>query len=146
MATSLTVDHRDFDRSINNLLEMGNVRRRDIAKIFKDADREIINKAKGLAGRSEKGVQSNRRYPSRNHPAGNLRRSIVFRTSKRYKLVYYVIVKAWYDQIYIGGTKFYKPPKEHPFIRNAVAMTNTSVTNKIRDALGKLTQKTAHNV
>jgi len=101
---TFTTDYSEFNNSVNKLLKLGEVRRRDIQKVFSSASRPTISSAKSGAGRSFEGVVFSR-YESRKHPSGTLRSSIVFRTSKTQRLVYYVIAKAWYSQIVIVGSK-----------------------------------------
>jgi len=77
MATTFTVDLTGYNASIKRLYEMGEIRRRDIADIFRKADRGIVSSAKATVGVSEKGAYS-KQYPSRTHPKGHLKKSIRF--------------------------------------------------------------------
>jgi hypothetical protein len=132
--TTIEVDFSELNQAVDRLYKMGEVRRRDIAKVFRDASRPQIQTAKRNAGKSKKGAYS-LQYDSRTHPAGNLRKSIKFVTSKKFKNVYYVNAGAWYSMIYAGGHGSFAG---NPFMSNAINSTETSVTNNIREGLFKL--------
>lgn len=101
---SFETDFSQFNNSVERLLKLGQIRKRDIAQVFRSASRPLVSSAKSGAGRSSQGVVYSR-FTSRLHTSGNLARSIKFRVSKRRKFVYYVTPTAWYHQIVIAGSK-----------------------------------------
>lgn len=139
--TSWKIDYREFEQAINRAYAMGEVRKRDISAIFRKADRRIVNSAKATAGRSPKGMIS-KKYPSRSHPSGWLKRNIKFKTSKKYKLVYYVNSGAFYSMAYVKGHAGWKG---NPFMETAIRNTETAVTNDIRNGLKQLTERVWKN-
>jgi hypothetical protein len=137
----MTVDMSGYNASIQRLMKMGEVRRRDIADIFRKADRGVVSLAKATVKKSPHGVKSNR-YASRTHESGNLRKGIGFAVSKKYALVYYVRAKAWYDMIYTRGHGSFMG---NPFIERAVSIRGGQAYNQIKQGLDKLIQRVKEN-
>ena len=133
----LTVDLTGYNASIKRLYEMGEVRRRDIADIFRKADKGIISTAKQTVRVSDKGAYS-KQYASRTHPKGFLRRSIKFKVSKKYKLVYYVNPDAWYSQIYSTGHGSFMGNR---FMERAVSIRGSQAERLVRKGLDALIQR-----
>lgn len=134
----MEVDLTEFTAATNRAYSMGEVRRRDIAKVFRDANNPAIKTAKSLAEKSTFGSYSFK-YPKRTHTAGNLKRGVRFRVSKRYKLVYYMVSSAWYSAIYSTGHHSFSGNK---FMARAWHYQKNIVTSDIKDGLGKLTKRT----
>lgn len=137
MPNNVEIDFSEFEKSINRAYQMGEIRKRDITKVFRDADRSLIRTMKSFAPRGKKDVIS-KKYPSRSHKRGNLRREIKFKTSRKYKLVYYVNPGAYYTIMYVGGHGSWTG---NNFIERAIESTKTQVTGNIKDGLTKLTIK-----
>lgn len=143
MPDGLTVDFKEFNAATKRALEMGEVRKRDIADIFRRSNRPVISLAKSTIQRSRYGGYASRGkktgslYTSRAHTPGNLKRSIGFKVSRKYMLTYWVRPKAWYSAIYAGGHGTWGG---NPFMERAWAIAGESVTNNIRRELGKLIQ------
>ena len=135
------IDFTEFEAAVNRAYQMGEVRKRDITDIFRKADRAIINAAKASAGKSPKGMIS-KKYPSRSHPSGFLRRNIKFKTSKKYKMVWYVNSGAFYSMAYIQGHKGWAG---NPYMEKSIRQTESSVTNDIRAGLKSLIERTWKN-
>ena len=138
---TFTVDLTEFEAAINRAYKMGEIRKRDITDIFRKADRTLVSAAKAGAGRSQKGMIS-KKYPSRSHPSGFLRRNIKFKTSKKYKMVWYVNSGAFYSMAYIKGHHAWQG---NPFMERAIRQTESSVTNDIRAGLKTLIERTWKN-
>ncbi len=151
MDITAKIDFREFEAALARLKKMGDVRKRDISKVFRDASKPIVNSAKKYAGRSAEGVVFSK-YKSRIHQKGNLKKSIKFRTSKKFRLVYYVTPTAWYSQIvaaghtageipkgkaaYMGGIGWrrgkYKSTDPNYFMRDAINNNmQTSISNQM---------------
>ena len=103
----------------------------------------MVERAKMTAHRSKHGAYS-LQYPSRTHRAGTLRKGIAFKPSKKYKLTYWVISKAWYTAIYVSPNQRKRNYEGHQFIKIAWNNTSRKVGYWVRDGLGKLI-KTAWN-
>lgn len=144
MESSMTVDLSEFRAATERAYRMGEVRKRDISKVFRDSNRQTIKTAKGLATKSDRGAYS-LQYSSRTHTAGALRRGIKFKTSKRYKLVYYVRSMVWYSAIYNTRSLRRKKFGGLQFIERAWQIIQGPVTYQIKDGLGRLTQKEWQN-
>ena len=140
-AVDFKIDFSEFDKAVNRLYQMHEIRRRDVADVFRKADRPLVSAAKQAAGKSKKGMIS-KKYPSRSHTAGHLRREIKFKTSKKYKFVYYVNSGAFYSMAYIKGHKGWPG---NPFMERAIRQTESQVSNDIKKGLMKLTQKEWQN-
>jgi hypothetical protein len=137
----MTVDLSEFRAATDRAYRMGEVRRRDIAKVFRDANSQTIKTAKTLVKRSKRGSYS-LQYPSRTHTAGALRRGVKFKVSKKYNLVYYVLSTAWYSAIYATGHGSWKGNK---FIESAWQTSQNPVTESIKNGLSRLTENTWKN-
>ena len=141
MPDGFTIDFSEFNRAVDRAMKMGDVRRRDIADVFRKADRPMIRSAKATV-KSAKRDTISRAYPSRSHRRGNLKRGIGFAVSKRKKLVYYVRSKAWYTGIYVTGHGSYMG---NSFIERARHIYESSIINKVKRDLGKLIERTWKN-
>lgn len=141
MPKTVEIDMTEYTAAVNRAYNMGTIRRRDIAAVFRNADRPLISAAKRLAPRGRKDVISNK-YASRSHKRGNLRRGIGFVVSKKQKLVYWVRSKAWYTQIVVVGHGSYSG---NPFMERAVNATESQVVMTIKDGLKSLLEKTWRN-
>ncbi len=137
MRNSLEVDLTGYNASIQRLMKLGEVRRRDIADVFRKADRGVVSLARATAGRSAKGMVS-KKYPSRSHPAGALKRGIGFAVSKKRTLVYYVRSKAWYTMAYIRGHGAWGG---NPFMERAVTVKEGQTKRLLEQGLNKLIQR-----
>lgn len=140
-AIEFKIDFSEYEKAVNRLYQMHEIRRRDIAAVFRNADKSLVRAAKQAAGKSKKGMIS-KKYPSRSHTAGHLRREIKFKTSKKYKFVYYVNSGAFYSMAYIKGHKGWAG---NPFMERAIRQTEAQVSNDIKNGLMKLTQKEWQN-
>jgi hypothetical protein len=130
-------DYTGYNASIKRLYEMDKVRRRDIADIVRKADKWIIATAKATVKNSKKGAIS-KKYPSRSHPSGFLKKSIKFKVSKKFKLVYYVNPDAWYSMIYSKGHgKFLG----NPFIDRAVSIRGSQAERLVKKGLDELIKR-----
>lgn len=130
------VDYSSYARAVDNLLKMDGVKATHIERVFRNADKPLVQSAKMIAHRSRSGMYS-KKYPSRTHKAGHLRSSIRFTKSRKYKLTYYVNPSAWYNLIYqVPGKK--RNWDGHPFIKYAWNNTRQKVNYWIRDGLNKL--------
>jgi len=137
MATSFTVDYTGFNASIKRLYEMGEVRRRDIADVFRKADKGVVSTAKQTVGVSKKGAYS-KEYASRTHAKGNLRKKISFKVSKRQKFVYYVTRGTWYALIYSTGHGSFMGNR---FMERAVSIRGSQAERLVRKGLNELIQR-----
>ena len=133
MAT-ITVDFSEFNAAAARMYKMGEIRRRDIANVFRTASRPQVSAAKRTAGKSRKGAYS-KQYASRSHPAGFLRRKVKFSVSKKFSHVYYVNSAAWYSMIYTVGHGTFSGV---PFMSKAINQTEAQVMSNIRQGLFKL--------
>lgn len=131
------VDMTEFNASIQRLLKMGEVRRRDISEVFRKADKGIISLARATVGKSPKGMKS-KKYPARTHTSGNLRRGIGFAVSKKRNLVYYIRPRAWYAMIYAHGHHSWPG---NPFMERAVSIKEGQTNRLIREGLSRLVEK-----
>lgn len=138
MPDGLIVDASLYERKINRLYQMGTVRRRDISKVFSDADKSLISLAKANVAMSKRGV-SDKLYASRTHKRGNLRRGIGFAVSKKYRLVYFVRPKAWYRHIYSTGHHSYMG---NPFMERAFFIKQNTVMRSIERGMKRLIERT----
>lgn len=138
---SFKIDFTEFNQAVNRAYSMGEIRKRDITDVFRSADRLLVSAARASAGRSKGGMIS-KKYPSRSHPAGWLKKNIKFKASKRYKLVYYVNSGAFYSKAYIIGHHSWTG---NPFIEKAIRATEIGVVNQIREGLKTLTERTWKN-
>jgi hypothetical protein len=136
----IEIDFSEYERAVNRAYNMGEIRRRDIADVFRRADRPLVSAAKRNAPKGRKDVKV--RSAARSHTKGNLRRGIGFAVSKKSKLVYYVRSKAWYTQIVVVGHGSYGGNR---FMARAMDATLGPVTNQIKEGLMKLTQKVWQN-
>jgi hypothetical protein len=134
---SFTVDLTGYNASIKRLYEMGEVRRRDIADIFRKADKGVLSMAKATVRVSKKGAYS-KEYASRTHPKGYLRKSIKFKVSRKFKMVYYVNPGAWYAMIYTRGHGRFMG---NPFIERAVLIRGSQAERLVRKGLDELIQR-----
>ena len=137
MGATFTVDMTGYNASIKRLYEMGEVRRRDIADIFRKADKGIISSAKSTVAVSKKGAYS-KEYASRTHAKGFLRKSIKFKVSKKFKLVYYVNPDAWYSMIYARGHGRFMG---NPFMERAISIRGGQAERLVRKGLDDLIQR-----
>ena len=141
MSATFNIDFTELNQAINRAYQMGDIRKRDISAVFRKADRSLVSVAKRSAGKSPHGMTSIK-YPSRSHPSGFLKRNIKFKTSKKYKLVYYVNSGAFYSMAYVKGHHSFAG---NQFMQKAIDQTQTEVVNKIRNGLGQLTERTWRN-
>ncbi len=135
------IDFTEFEQAVKRAYQMGEVRKRDITAIFRNANRRLVSAAKGAAGKSAKGMIS-RRYLSRSHPAGFLKRNIKFKTSKKYKMVWFVNSGAYYSPAYIKGHGGWAG---NPFMERAIRQTESGVVEDIRKGLAQLTERVWSN-
>lgn len=120
-------------------------RKRDVTDVFRRSLKPLITAGKATAPMSSGGVRGSR-YASRNHRAGQLRRSIKFLTSKRYVNVWYVragrtkqeTTDAWYAHMVGKGTK---RMKANPFMDRAWNSTGNQVIKDLEDGLMALGQR-----
>jgi len=143
MADSMQIDFTQFNAATKRLMQMDRVKARDIERVFRNANRPMVSFAKSTAHRSKHGAYS-LQYASRTHTAGTLRKGIVFKASRKYKLMYWVISKAWYTAIYGSPNQQKRRYEGHQFIKIAWSNTGRKVGYWVRDGLGKLI-KTAWN-
>jgi hypothetical protein len=141
MPETIKIDYSEYTAAINRAYKMGDVRRRDIAEVFRRADKSIVSLAKATAGKSKKGMTS-KKYPSRSHTAGALRRGIGFVVSKKQKLVYWVRPRAWYSLIYATGHGSFMGNR---FMERAYFVKESQVNRMIKQGLGKLIERTWSN-
>lgn len=141
MDNSFKIDLSEYAEATNKLMRMDTIYKKSIDRIFKDANQALVRSAKTGSPKSKFGSYS-LKYPSRTHKAGALKSGMVFRISKKYQLTYYMLSKAWYSQIYIGGTKFFP---RHPVIERAYAGAQRQMTKNIKDHLGALINKVWRN-
>jgi hypothetical protein len=131
------VDLTGFNASIDRLYRLGEVRKRDIADVFRKADRGVVSLAKATVKKSPHGAYS-KQYPSRTHPPGTLRKGIKFAVSKRLNLVYWVTPTSWYAMIYSVGHGRWGG---NPFMERAMSIKGDQTKRLIENGLNKLIQR-----
>lgn len=140
-AVEFKIDFTEFEKAINRAYNMGEIRRRDIADVFRKADRPLVSAIKRNAPISKKGMIS-KKHPARSHVRGVLRKKVKFMVSKRKKFVYIVGSSAWYSKIVMYGHGSFQG---NQFIDRAINQTEAQVSNDIKNGLMKLTQKEWQN-
>ena len=137
MPNNIEIDFSDFNAAVKRAYEMGEVRRRDIADVFRKADRLMVTTIKSQAPKGTRDVVS-KKYPSRSHKRGFLRKSIKFKVSRKYKFVYWVNPGAWYSNIVIAG---HGNVPANAFVERAANQVEGAVVKDIKDGLGRLTER-----
>ena len=133
----LTADLTGYNASISRLYNMGEVKKRDITEVFRKADKGVVSLAKATVKKSSRGVTS-RRYKSRTHVSGYLKKNIKFKTSKKLKMVFYVTRGAWYAPMYSSGHGSWAGNK---FMERAVAIRGGQAERLVREGLNRLIQR-----
>lgn len=148
MADGVTIRIEGTER-INAQLEKlkgMSARKRDVTKIF-STNMNVLKKAAQAAAPIGKRKTSSRKYESRVHMPGTLRRAIKFKTSKRYGKTWYVVPErgkskrfdAWYAH-YVGfGTK--SGQRANPFMDRAWSATKERILSGIENGLYALIQQ-----
>jgi len=135
-----------IDLALKRLREAGS-RKRDVTKVFSQSVRPLISAAKATAPMNKRARTSSREYESRRHTAGTLKRSIKFKTSKRYHNIWYVVPQrgrkanydAWYAHMVGEGTKRGITP--NPFMQRAWNTAGNHVVKNIETGLWNLLRR-----
>jgi len=137
---------KDVIRGLDALAAMDNVRKRDISAIFSKNMKILRTAARNEAPKSKRLRTYSKQYASRRHEPGTLKRSLKFKTSKRFKHRWYIVADrgrkakydAWYTHFLLGTSQGQEPNR---FMDRAWASVGNSVMNGIANDLQNLIQK-----